>query len=416
MNVKLGFDKTYLDLVIPDGNLQAVLVPNDVSIGLSGGAEVRRALRSPIGSPLLGDIVKKDEKVCIVTSDITRPMPSKVALPPVLDELEEAGVPLENIRIVLALGCHRCHTEQEMRDLVGDEVFESVEVLDGDPSDCVHLGTTKFGTPVDICRSVAECDRIICMGNIEYHYFAGYSGGAKAIMPGVSTRDAIQNNHSKMVLPEAKAGSLKGNPVREDIDSVVDFLPIDFIVNVVLDERKNIIKAVAGDYQKAHLEGCAFLDSLYKVNIKGQADIVVVSAGGYPKDINLYQAQKALDNAGHAVKEGGIIIWVASCKEMFGEHVFEEWITKASTPQYLIEEIQRNFQLGGHKAAAIAMILERANVLLVSDLEDELAKSIFLEPYASLQEAFDDALAKKGKDAKVIVMPYGGSTLPFVVE
>jgi lactate racemase len=286
--------------------------------------------------------------------------------------------------------------------------------MDSDVNDCIYLGTTSTGTPVSIFRPVVEADKRICLGNIEYHYFAGYSGGAKAILPGVSTRDAIQKNHSMMVLDEAKAGAIDTNPLRQDIDEVAKFLSIDFILNVVLDEKKNIIKAIAGHYLKAHREGCQFLDNLYKVTIKAPADIVIVSPGGYPKDINLYQAQKALDNAKHAVREGGVIILVASCKEGLGEHVFERWMTTSSSPDEMIVNIQHKFELGGHKAAAIAMVLKKARVFLVSDLENSFVRSIFLEPYKYMECAINDAMLYTGKNSSVLIMPYGGSTLPVI--
>lgn len=269
---------------------------------------------------------------------------------------------------------------------------------------------------MDIDRRVAEADRRICLGNIEYHYFAGYSGGAKAIMPGVSTRAAIQANHSRMVEDAACAGKLEGNPVREDIEEAAAMVGVDFIVNVVLDAHKEIIKAVAGDLVAAHREGCAFLDTLYRKEIPARADIVLVSQGGAPKDLNLYQTQKALDNAKHAVKPGGVVVLVGSCKEGLGEKTFEEWMTTAPTAHSLIERIQREFRLGGHKAAAIAMVLENADIYLVSDLEDALVERLFMKPFHSVQAAYDAAIRKCGENATVLSMPYGGSTLPWVHE
>ncbi len=414
MEFRLGFGKQQIKLEIAPENLLGVLEPNKVEISLTGEAEVRRALSAPTASLPLSRLVKAGEKIAIVTSDITRPMPSKVVLPPILEELKSAGVKDEDIIIVFALGSHRKHTEEEMKYLVGEEVYNRIKCIDLDVNDCIPLGVTSSGTPVNIFRPVVEADRRICLGNIEYHYFAGYSGGAKAIMPGVSTREAIQKNHSMMVLDEAKAGAISTNPLRKDIDEVAEYLSIDFILNVVLDEKKNIIKAVAGHYIEAHREGCRFLDSLYKVEIKEAADIVIVSSGGYPKDINLYQAQKALDNSKHAVKEGGIIILAASCKEGLGEHVFERWMTTSSSSGEMIERIQQRFELGGHKAAAIAMVLKKARVLLVSDLDDAFVRSIFLEPFSDLESAVYEAMKSAGSNAKIIVMPYGGSTLPFV--
>ena len=235
-------------------------------------------------------------------------------------------------------------------------------------------------------------------------------------MPGASTRAAIQANHSRMVLPEAKAGALETNPLRMDIEEAGAMVGIDFILNVVLSEHKEILRAVAGDAVLAHREGCRFLDTLYRKELKAPADIVLVSQGGAPKDLNLYQTQKALDNAKHAVKDGGVIILIGSCKEGLGERTFEEWMTSAPTAHSLIERIGREFRLGGHKAAAIAMVLEKAEIDLVSELDDDFVRSIFLVPQPSAQAALDHAFKKLGPNATVLAMPYGGSTLPTVIQ
>ena len=412
MKLELGIGSRLQQVEIPDHCVQQVLLPNDVKRELTGEDEVRRALANPVGTPALKEIVKASETVAIVTSDITRPMPTYKVMPALLDELYEAGIRPEDITLVFALGSHRPHTEEETRKLAGERAFSEIRCVDSDAADCVHLGVTTAGTPVDITRTVAEADRRICLGNIEYHYFAGYSGGAKAIMPGVSTREAIQSNHSMMVREEACAGNLDTNPLRKDIEEAAAICGVDFIVNVVLDEHKEIIRAVAGDVTAAHREGCAFLDALYQKKIEKRADIVIVSQGGAPKDLNLYQTQKALDNAKHAVRDGGIVILVGSCKEGLGESVFEEWLTSAQKSRDLIDRIQREFRLGGHKAAAIAMVLEHAEIYLVSDLEPEFVKTLFMTPFATVQEAYDAAAAKLGETPTVLVMPYGGSTLP----
>ena len=352
---------------VPERNLLGVLHANEVALGLTGEAEVRRALAEPIGSPRLGEIVRPGEKIAVVTSDITRPMPTYKVMPALLDELYAAGVRREDVTLVFALGSHRRHTDEERKKLAGERAWSEIACVDSDPADCVSMGVTAAGTPVDVTRAVAEADRRICLGNIEYHYFAGYSGGAKAIMPGVSTRDAIQSNHSMMVRSEACAGALETNPLRMDIEEAGALCGIDFILNVVLSEHKEIIRAVAG-------------------------------------------------NARHAVNPGGVIALIGSCKEGLGERVFEEWMTTSSSPQAMIERIGRDFQLGGHKAAAIAMTLEKADVYLVSDLEPDFVRSIFLTPQPSVQAALDAAFAKLGPEATVLAMPYGGSTLPRIVK
>lgn len=414
MKLSIGFGHKPQEIEIDDSLIMGILEPNEIQLEMTGEEEVKRSLKNPIGTGRLSQIVKKGEKVVIVTSDITRPLPSYKVIPSILDELYEVGVSPEDITVVFALGSHRPHTQEEIIQLVGERVYKEVKCIDSDANDSVSMGITKGGTPVDVFRVVAEADRRICIGNIEYHYFAGYSGGAKAIMPGVSTPAAIQANHRNMVLDDAKVGRLIGNPVRDDLNEAIQYCPIDFIVNVVLNEKKEIIFSVAGDYIKAHRVGCEFLDKIYKKQLQEKADIVIVSQGGAPKDINLYQTQKALANAEHAVKDGGIIILVGSCKEGFGSKIFEEWMTEADSPDDIIARIREKFVLGGHKAAAIALVQKKAKIFMVSEMDADIVKSIFMEPYTSVQEAYNDAIKELGQDVKVLVMPYGGSTLPVV--
>lgn len=412
MEYKLNYGKNSITVEVNENNILDILMPNKVNIKMNGEEAVKNALLNPIGTKRLKDIVKQGEKVAIITSDITRPVPSKIILPEIIEELHLAGVKNEDIMIVFALGSHRKHSEEEKKYLVGDYIYNNIMCIDSDMNDCVNLGLTSSGTPVDIFRPVVEADRRICIGNIEYHYFAGYSGGMKAIMPGISSKRGIQSNHSKMILDGAVAGEMYNNPVRQDINEVASFIPVDFILNVVLDEHKNIIGAVAGHYIEAHNVGCKILDNLYKVKIQDKADIVIVSAGGFPKDLNLYQAQKALDNAKHAVRCGGIIILVAECNEGLGNKTFENWLMRANSPDEIIEMIQKNFELGGHKAAAIAKVAKNCSIYLVSKLDKKIAEKAFMKLYTNIQTAFDDAIKCLGNQSRVTIMPFGGSTLP----
>ena len=416
MVYEFGFGKEKQLVDIPQGIDVRELTANDDIEFNDIDKDVVHALENPIGSPRLKDIVKPGEKIAIITSDITRPMPTYKVMPALLEELKEAGVDYNDVTLVFALGSHRRQTPEEMRRLAGDYAYEKINVVDSDIDDCIHMGVTANGTPVDITRVVAEADRKIALGNIEFHYFAGYSGGYKAIMPGVSTPAAIQSNHKLMIKPESCAGRLEGNPVREDIEEAGRICGLDFILNVVLDEHKEIVKVVCGDPIKAHRVGAAFLDRLYTKEIDRGADIVIVSQGGAPKDLNLYQTQKALDNSKHAVKDGGIIILIGSCAEGYGEHTFEDWMLNSESPDDLVNKIRRHFVLGGHKAAAIGMVLQRAEIYLVSDMAPEQVERSFMRPYTSAQQAFDDALAKFGGKAEVITMPYGGSVLPRLVK
>ena len=412
MELEFGYGDGVQTVRLPEENLLGVLTANPIAHERTGQAAVRYALAHPIGAPLLRTLPKPGQKIAIVASDISRPVPTWEILPALLEELFAAGCRPEDITVVFALGSHRHHTEAEKRHLAGDAVFERVRCVDSDPEDCVHMGVTANGTPVDITRSVAEADFRICTGNIEFHYFAGYSGGAKAIMPGVSTPAAIQANHSLMVQEAACAGNLDTNPLRQDIEEAGRICGIDYILNVVLDEHRHIVYAVAGDSVEAHRVGCRYLDRMYRKPIPERADIVLVSQGGAPKDANLYQTQKALDNAKHAVKKGGTIILIGACPEGLGSAAFERWLTQAPTAHSMIPKIREHFELGGHKAAAIAMVLENARIDLVSEMDDAFVRNIFLHPQPSAQAALDAALERYGPHATILAMPFGGATLP----
>jgi nickel-dependent lactate racemase len=241
----------------------------------------------------------------------------------------------------------------------------------------------------------------VCLGTVELHYFAGYSGGYKSLLPGVCARQTIESNHKLMLQPNAEAGRLD-SPVRDDLEEAGQLIGCDFIVNVVLNAKKQIVKAVAGDPIRAHREGVKVVDSMYIVPIQELADVVLASAGGSPKDINLFQAQKALDNAKHALKDGGAIVLAAECREGLGEDVFERWINEAQNKQELVDRLDYAFEIGGHKA----------DVYLVSELQKEIVERAFLLCSQNLEDALQATLKKYGPNARIIVMPFGAYTLP----
>lgn len=414
MDFKIKYYKDSISFHVDDRHPTKELLPHHSKEVESEEAEVCRALAHPIASPRLSEIVKPGEKVVIVTSDITRPVPSWILVPCVLKELERAGIRDEDITVVFALGSHRGMTEEEHARLVGEWAYHKVKCIDSDPEDCEHLGTCKNGTSVDIFRTVTTADRRILLGNVEYHYFAGCSGGLKAIMPGCASLASIQSNHKNMIRSGAYSGNLEGNPVREDIEETAKYCPVDFILNVVLDDHKKVAYAAAGDPVAAHREACRFLGGLYKVEIDQPADVAIVSTGGYPKDINLYQAQKSIDNAKHAVKEGGIMIVAASCHEGYGSAPFTRWIESYPTPEERIAAIHEHFELGGHKSAALGLVQQKCTIYLVTDMDDALVRKANMVPFHDLQQAVDQALEKRGAKASVYVIPVGGSTLPMI--
>ncbi|MBE0478587.1 nickel-dependent lactate racemase [Candidatus Aerophobetes bacterium] len=408
----LSYGKGKISFKIDEKNVIATLLPVRVSSPEDETSLIEDALLNPIKSLPLPDIVSPEDRIVIITSDVTRPTPSSKMLPLLLKQLKLAGVKQKNITIVFALGIHRKHTTEEQKNLVGDRIYEDYRCIDHEKENCVDLGKTKTGIPVEIFKEVAAADVRICMGNIEPHYFAGYTGGAKSIMPGVSSRQSVSSTHKLMLSAGSVAGKLEGNPTREAIDEVGKKVGIDFILNVVLSPQKKIIGAFAGDKTTAHRKGCEFADACFKVPIKEKVDVVIVGCGGYPKDINVYQAQKALDNAKYAVKEGGTIVLVAECKEGFGDNIFEQWMLSSNSFRQPVERIQKEFILGAHKAAAIGMLLEKAKVIMVSSLAPWKVEKLFFTPAKSVDEAIAMTLQEYGDDAGFYIVPSGGLILP----
>ena len=411
--IDLPYGHTTLSAHLPEAEY-CLLVPQRSPAAADTRAAASAALQNPIDSPRLRDMARAGESIAIAVPDTTRPCPTRDLLPPLLSELSQAGVKDEDVVIVSGLGSHRAQTDEERARLVGEDVFRRFRCIDSDPNDVVFLGRTRRGTPVEVFTPVVQADRRICVGNLEYHYFAGYSGGYKALAPGVCSVRTIEANHSWMVAPGAQTGQIEGNPVREDIDEAGARVGADFILNVILDEDHRAVSAVAGHPVAAHRAGCRQLNAFGRASLPWPADVVLVSAGGFPKDINLYQAQKALDNARVAVRPGGTIILVAECPEGLGHGVFGEWMLSGQTPDQLIARIRQRFVLGGHKAAAIALAQKRATLALVSSLPAEQCRAMGFVPYASPAEALGAALAGRPAPARVALMPRGGSVLPVV--
>ena len=260
-------------------------------------AAVLEAIRNPIGSPALRDIVKPGQTVAFIVNDPTRVARSYVFLPVLINELNAAGIPDANMRIVFALGTHHAMTEAEMVEAVGEAVAKRVKMYNPDCRDDSQIkwfGTTSRGTKVGFNKLVTEVDHIICTGGIVHHFFSGYGGGRKAMLPGVAAYETIRHNHSMMFDPNAVIGKLEGNPVYYDQVEGAEMCRPSFLVNVVMDEEKCFLKVFAGDYIEAHKEACKMVDKVYGAAVKQEADLVIASCGGFPKDINVYQLQKTM--------------------------------------------------------------------------------------------------------------------------
>lgn len=408
MRNKFAYGNTYLELEIPQENVLACLEPVQAAVNYGNEDIVRQALAQPYGSPSLTSIIKAKsaQNAVIVVNDITRPTPYQFILPPLLEEIETAGIARHNIRLIVALGIHRPHTEAENRAIFGEDICNNYIIENHDcDHNLVSVGQLSNGMDLTINRDVAQADLLVTTGVVSLHYFAGYSGGRKSILPGVAARRVIEKNHQMMSDPKACLGNYENNPVSDLMLEAARMAKVDFIVNVVTSGKDNIAFAAAGDVYDAWLAAVKYCEKMSVLPVAETGDIVIASCGGYPKDINMYQAQKAMEAASLAVRDGGTILLLAECREGLGEESFARWINDASSPRDIEERFFKSFELGGHKAYAICRTLRRANILLYSSLEDEIVKKMFIKPVNDLQKTMEQLLQKYGPDARIIVMP-----------
>ncbi len=376
--------------------------------------KIRTVLRYPVAPPSLGQYVRPGEKICILVNDTTRLARSELFLPILVSELGEAGIAEKDIFIVFTNGTHRPLSEVEMEKLVGEEVAGRIRLYN---HDCDHkdeldfLGQTSFGTPVWVNKRVVRTDRRILTGSVVHHYFAGYGGGRKALVPGAAGRETIRKNHSLLLDERARSGRLEGNPVHEDLLEAALLAGGGFLLNTVLDKQNQILGVFAGDMEQAHLAACALADQAYGVELEELADVVIAGCGGYPKDINLYQAHKALDNAMKALKPRGEVILVARCSEGIGSDLYEKWAGKYDSLPELETALRCNFVLGGHKAYTIGKLLQKGRVYLVSDLDRRKARRLGFVPVKNMSEALA-AVYSDNKKKFTYLMPRASLSVP----
>jgi len=419
VDVWLPYGKTDVCVRVPARNLLGSIQPKEQPSATDAKAEVERALKEPIGTKRLSEIAKAEHKVAIVVDDATRDAPSDVMLLPVLAELNAAGVRDENVTVIFGCGTHRAVTAEEANRLLGEEALKRVKTLSHSckaQEDLVYVGTTKtHGNKVYLNRAFVEADVKVLVGDVGFHYYAGYGGGRKSVMPAVAGEETIKHNHALLLHANARTGVLAGNPVHEDMTEAARLAKVDFIVNVVANSKGEVVKAFAGDLEQAFLEAVKAVDAMCRVTVDRRADIVVVSPGGDPADINLFQAYKGLDNALEVVKRSGVVILVAECPEGHGNQVFYDWMVRFGELKAVEREIKRNFVLGGHKAYYLLKALQNHQIILVSALPDYYAVYVFmLKTARAVNDAFTEALKIAGSSARVWVMPYGNFVLPEV--
>ena len=421
MRIKLAYGRTGRWIDLPDAWHVTLVQPRFVPGLPDPAGALRQALRVPIGAQPLGDLVRPGQKVGVVFSDITRPAPHRVILPAVLAEL--ARIPSEDITLFNALGTHRANTDAELRTMLGDDLVSRYRIVQNDafdPATQVRLGTTARGHEVWVNRDLVACDVKILTGFIEPHLFAGFSGGGKAIMPGMAGQRTVFGNHDAdmMAHPQATWGITWGNPAWEEIREAARLAHPDFLVNVTLNKEKEITGVFAGDLDAAHAAGCAFAKSTAMVPVPRPFDIVVTTNSGYPLDLNLYQAIKGVSAAAQIVREGGAIIVAAECWDGIPEHgLYGQLLREARSPQALLDMIRAPgfLKQDQWQAQIQAQIQLRAEVYLHTDnLTPAQIVSALLHPCPQIEETLAMLLERYGAQAAICVLPEGPQTVPYI--
>jgi nickel-dependent lactate racemase len=382
-------------------------------------ALVRDALARPIGSPTLRELAAGKRRVTIIISDHTRPVPSTLLLPPMLAEIR-AGAPAADITLLVATGCHRGSTPAELREKLGADIFRREKIAMHDCDDHASLrapGTLPSGTPLTLNRLAVETDLLVAEGFVEPHFFAGFSGGRKSVLPGVGGRESIMGNHCAEFIahPAARAGVLDGNPIHRDMTRAADLARLAFIVNVVLDNNARVIHAVAGAHEAAHRAGAGFLKNLCGIS-HAPADIVVTTNGGHPLDQNIYQAVKGMTTAEALVRPGGVIIMLARCGDGHGGEEFHRTFRQAKTPAELLKRLDavpREKTIPDQwQSQILARVLVKAKVIFVSGAGDDLVRDFHLIPAATPDDALRMARGMIGKKTPdIVVVPNGVSAI-----
>jgi len=418
--VKLKYGVGSFSCQLPNVRL---LQPNQLPEPLAAEPLIREALANPIDSSPLDKILRPGERVSIVTSDITRYSGSEIYLPILVTELNAIGIPDGDIEIIIALGIHRKQTAEEHRKILGS-LYGRIAVYDhecDDSAELVDLGLTDSGIPVQVNRRVVDADRVIVTGTIGFHYFAGFGGGRKGLVPGVASRETCMASHFAVFNPpeiggkhpKAVTGVLAGNPVDRNLVQAARLVKPDFLLNTVLSPKKEILGVFCGDLELAHRAGSEMVQKLFQVALDQPAKLAVISCGGEPKDINFIQAQKALNYGSQAVREGGTIILLAACRDGFGNATFFDWFRYQDLTEFE-SALRENYQINGQTAHATLSLARRFRVVLISELTAAQTRTMGMEKAVDLQSALDLVLPDLDKQEKIVVIPDGGMVLPVI--
>ncbi len=421
MKIHLLYGRDGLDIDIPSSDV-TVFKPRFVKGLADEAAGFREAVRRPVGSPALGELINPGDNVAIVIPDITRPLPSDRLLPWLFDELPH--VPETNFTIIVGTGSHRADTPEELEAMVGGGVVNHYRVVNHSAYDKDTLelaGKTTDGRPVFMNKYYVRADKRVVLGFIEPHFMAGFSGGYKGIFPAVADIESIIHYHRGSVIgdPRSTWGLLDGNPTQEQIRKNGALLPVDFCINVTLNCDREITRFFCGDVLQAHEESCEFAKSTAMVACDKLYPIVITTNGGYPLDQNLYQTVKGMSAAAQIVEEGGLIVCFSECGDGFPAHGnFCRLLFEHETPQAILDTIlSPGFSMFDQwEAQLLAMILLKARVALYSKIPDEEVRNSFLEPVGDIGELITRELKRLGAGASIAVLPEGPQTIPYVTD
>jgi len=421
MKIKLAYGREGLDIDLPDGLDVDVLEPEYVEALPDQTTAIEDALLSPIDSRPLRELVKRSNSVGIVINDITRPMPYKIILPVLLQQL--GSIPHERILLFNATGTHRLNTNAELTKMLGEDIFSKYQIIQNDAGNRLShkfVGTTKDGNEIRLHKSYLDCDIRILTGFIEPHFFAGFSGGGKAVMPGLASLETILANHSVKNIdhPKATWGVTYGNPIWEEIQQAAALVSPSFLLNVALNKDRQVVAVFAGDFHKAYEQGCDYVRKNVMVAVEKPYDIVITSNSGYPLDLNLYQAVKGMSVAERLVAEGGSIVVVADCWDgVPADSEYGRLLYEADSPDSLLRAIhQDDFATQDMWQGQVhALICQRTDVYFYGrNLSDEQIKRAFLKPCSKVEDTLEELLHKYGRDACICVLPDGPQTIPCV--
>jgi nickel-dependent lactate racemase len=410
MEMPCGRGKVALPL--PSGWTAEMLRPQAVPPAADPVGEVARSLENPVGRIDL-DRFRSVKSAAIAVSDETRPVPHSLILPILLKKLEAIGVPRSSIQILIASVLHPPLPSSRFPNILPAEILRDHPVCahDAKAADLLFLGQTSRGTPVYVNPLFRRADLRIAVGLIDPHQFVGYTGGVKCAAVGLAGAQTIEHNHSFLFHPEAVVGEIQNNPVRQDLEEVGKIMGVDFAVNIVLDETNRLLKAFCGDPLEVEKIGSEFCRTVYEIPVSREYDIVIASPGGYPKDINLYQAQKGLAHATPIVRRGGDLVLLAECPDGHGEEDFYRTMRRFSSPAEIVEEFPKEpFQMGAHKAFLWARSLVKAEVHMCSVMEENLSRVFMVTPAKTPEEVLARLKRKYPIPPTIALMPKANST------